>query len=148
MAFADILRSRVFTGNDIADLIEGILVSGFPLNWTSWAPTYAAGGSMTFTGVTTINAEYVRIGSLVVYHIHATGTIGGTPSATLNFTLPVNQSTTIFHVAGCQAIDVNLVGGFTSHGGTTKMDVYRYDSGNWNAAASRGFNISGIYRAA
>lgn len=90
MAYADALRSTTCNMNDVATLIEGIGVSGYPLVWANWSPTYGAGGSGTFTIVTTSVARYVRIGRLVHCQIDATGTIGGTPNHAISYTLPVS----------------------------------------------------------
>lgn len=92
-SYADALRSRIFTGADIASLIEGIFTSTFPLTWSSWTPTFTASGSMTITSTAITSAKYCQIGKLVFFKLAFTGTIGGTPSFGVRATLPVTAAT-------------------------------------------------------
>ena len=151
MAFGDILRTATFTGDDIADLIEGIGSSSHPLAWTTWSPTYSASGSMTFTSVTTNYAKYLRIGKLIIFAIKATGTTGGTPDTTLQFTLPVTASSDA--VTGNSPFsaftnDSSTVGGFGFVSSSTVGGVRKYDATNYASGASRQIFCAGAYEAA
>lgn len=94
MAYADSIRNLTCNMNDVASLIEGIWSSSYGLTWSSWTPTYGAGGSGTFTSVTTHNAKYIQCGKCVILSIEATGTVGGTPNHFITFSLPVSYAAT------------------------------------------------------
>lgn len=94
MAYADGIRSPSATLETIASLIEGIGVSGFPLAWTTWAPTYTGSGTLTYGTVTTSYARYIQIGKLVILIIRATGTVAGAGTE-IRFTLPVTAAATM-----------------------------------------------------
>lgn len=146
MAYADGIRTTTATMNGVADLIEGIFTSTFPLSWLTWVPTYSASGTMTFTSVTTSYAYYIRIGGLVLFHISASGTVGGTPSTGLRFTVPVTAlNGTAF---GCVASDNGIV--ITSSAFLTSLtvaEVFKTSGGNWTATGLNGaFTVSGFYR--
>lgn len=88
MAFADSIRSKTWTASDIATLIEGIFVSGYPLTWTDWSPTYSAGGSMTYTSVSADYANYVEVGKLVIAKFYMSGTTGNVAGTSIRLSLP------------------------------------------------------------
>jgi hypothetical protein len=151
MAYADALRAvtPAPTGDDIADLIEGIFASTFPLTWTSWSPSYSAGGSMTYTSVTTSTGRYIQIGKLVFFKLIATGTTGGSASTHVKFTLPVNQSTTHYSTGSGFINEAGTItAGFLQYNSTTTMEVHHYNDANWTLGATRLFNIQGFYEAA
>ena len=77
--------------------VDGLLIKDgqFTIPWTDWAPDYSAGGSMTFTSVTTIRARYCQVGKILFFQIRATGTTGGTISATIRCTLPTSVITLV-----------------------------------------------------
>lgn len=54
----------------------------------TWTPTWGASGSMTFSSVTTTHARYAENGNIVHFYIAGSGTIGGTVSTIVTFTLP------------------------------------------------------------
>ena len=105
--------------------------------FSTWAPSYGASGSMTFTSVTTNHARYLQIGKFVFFTVRATGTVGGTPSQILTFTLPVAPTSDVFS-AGGNVFDNGSWRGcncqFSGSGST--FSAYRYDSGNYTAGAA------------
>lgn len=140
MAYADALRSLSPppTMTDVAALIEGLFVSGFPLTLSSWTPTFSASGSMTFTGTSIVCAKYIQVGKLVIGILKATGTVGGTPSRDLLFTLPVTASSANnIQGASGAAIDSGTVtgGGFVVYS-TTQCGCMRSNAANWTAGAA------------
>lgn len=150
MAFGDILRSANFTGDDIADLIEGIGVSGHPLTTATWSPSYSASGSMTYTSVTTSLAAYVRIGKIVLFSLFATGTTGGSASTSLIATLPVTADATFTSANApfaCTVADgASAIGGVAYIGSSTQVYATRYDAANFGTGASRVMRVSGWYK--
>jgi hypothetical protein len=119
--------------------------------WATWAPTYSASGSMTFTAVTTNLARYQRHGSRVVVRLQATGTTGGTASFGLRFTLPLAAADPGAAVLAATAYDAALAARspagceFTSG---TVAQVVKYDLSNWGLAAGKSVQVSGEYEAA
>lgn len=114
--------------------------------WASWTPTYGAGGSMTYTSVTTNVGVYQRHGSRVDFMLSATGTTGGTASTSLTFTAPVAAS----GEQGSLTCFINENGSF--YGGTavfsssTTVAVRKYDTSNFSLGVSRSVVVSGHYR--
>lgn len=127
--------------------IEGVV--GRMSGWQDWAPVYAANGSMTFGSVTTSYARYMRIGSTVWFAINAVGTVGGTPSTGLSFSLPVNAKDGNGYVQGfAHAKDA---GTFSEGNYAVYSDVvyvFKAAYANWGGGANSGFMLSGFYEVA
>ncbi len=60
----------------------------FESDWLSWTPTYAAGGSMTFTTITTDCAQYRVCGRACEFEFKAHGTTGGSAANSITATHP------------------------------------------------------------
>jgi hypothetical protein len=141
MAYADTLRSKTFTGPDIANLIEGIFSSSHAADWTTWTPTLGAAGSMTFTSTTIRYAEYMIIGKLCFIRLRAEGTIGGTLNSALTATLPFTSSTLsggATHDVSCfvRSFGTNAEAGTGEIGSaSTTLTVRRSPIANWAAGA-------------
>jgi hypothetical protein len=151
MAYADALRTETYTGDDVADLIEGVASSGFPLALSTWAPTLGANNSMTFTSTTVDAARYVQIGKIVFFFVVFHGTVGGTPSTALTFTLPVTAVSTYTNLpltaSTVQSGGQNLVG-CSYLSSTTVANVTRSDVSNWTAGSGTYARVQGFYEAA
>lgn len=152
-SYADTLRSRLFTGSDIATLIEGIFTSTFPATLSSWTPTLTCTGSMSITGTSISSAKYIQIGKLVWFKLSFAGTLGGTPSAIVHATLPVTAATTVVEQFAIQAIDgdasVPTAPLAQIYDTTSKIGIYKaHAGGNWTAGASFAARLSGFYEAA
>lgn len=140
MAYADTIRSSIATMEDVADLIEGIAVSGYPLAFSTWAPSYGAGGSMTFTSVSTTYARTVVIGKFRLIMFNFAGTTGGSASTYLTLTAPAAAAS----LGGDQINGVYVVNSGTATGrahintGSTTVQIFLPDTSNWGLGASRG----------
>lgn len=83
-----------YLGNGYLKLVTGLNV-GTPANivfgngWLNWTPTVTAWQSMTVSNVSFINAQYLRIGPIVFWHLLAQMTLGGTASNQIFLTSPV-----------------------------------------------------------
>lgn len=106
----------------------------FP-DWFSYTPTYSAGGSMTFSSVTTDLARFKIIGNSVLLNLRFHGTTGGSASTYIQATIPV----TLAQAAdgGCFIIDAANNAGFCQIYGTNSIGFFKYDSGNWGIGADR-----------
>ncbi len=151
MAYADTLRSKTFTGPDIANLIEGIFVAGHPAAWTTWTPSpLGATGSMTFTTTTIQFANYIQIGKLVFVSLRIDGTIGGTVNTGITVPMPVTSATTTFDQVAGARIFTNGAGeaGYVSiSSASTTATFYRTNTGNY-VAGSAAVSANFVYRAA
>lgn len=116
--------------------------------WIDWTPTLTADGSMTFTGTSIARARYAQIGKVVMFQIEFTGTVGGTPSTNLQFTLPVTAASTSGLAGGAVALNPGNVGGYYIPLSTSQLAGRLYDSSAWSAGSGRGFRASGLYEAA
>jgi hypothetical protein len=115
--------------------------------WQDWTPTYSAGGSMTFTSVTTNEARYCVVGKFLHYKIFATGTIGGTAHTDVYFTIPVSRSNTVAYMIAGHGI-VNDSGdkvAFVAFLGTSPntIRVRNLTSSNFGLGASKSILIAG-----
>lgn len=150
MAYADALRSKLWTPNDAANLIEGIVGSStntHPATWTSWTPTYGGSGSMTYGSVTTIIGVYAKLGKLLFIMLYANGTVGGTPStdilvsAPAGITFDTGSATTAFPGFLYDSAQIHGHVLFSS----TNI-AFRKDGGNWNAGANKYVGFNGVIR--
>jgi hypothetical protein len=149
MAYADTIRTNTCNMNDVAGLIEGIFASTYGLAWTAWTPTYGAGGSMTFTGVTTTLANYIQCGKFVVIALAINGTTGGSASNYLTLTLPIAPSSNLY-LGAIPVIDNGAMAngfGYSAVSGS-KLYLYRDDSANFTLGAGEGAQGLLIYPAA
>lgn len=145
MAYADTLRASTGTLEIAAGLIEGIGASTFPLTPTTWSPSYAAGGSMTFTSVTTQHAKYVIIGKVLWIWLVAYGTTGGSAAANITFTIPFTTAT-----VGAQGQEGHAAtfdgswanGHLTAADAVTTVSVYKNDFTNWGLGASKYISVN------
>lgn len=116
--------------------------------WATWTPTYSAGGSMTYTTVTTLLAQYQRHGSTVHFRAYALGTTGGVASNELRMSLPV---TAVGNTSGFGGFVIDGagvdIGGFGYLQSTTTLGARRYDNANFGLGANRGIVLSGTYSA-
>lgn len=126
------------------------LVSYPEPNFATWNPTYGASGSMTWTSISTNYAKYLRRGNIVYFTINATGTIGGTASSDLTFSLPVDFAST--SIAGPAIVFNNSSSGtfgYWSFSGTSTVVVRLSGATNWTQpGTASGFVINGYYEAA
>jgi hypothetical protein len=117
---------------------------GFPLSFT-WAPTYSANGSMTFTSVTTDRATFSIIGSKLFFDLNAVGTTGGTASTNIQFSLPCAAvNTTIFAFSGL-TIDSALMAGAAWNYDASNAACRKYDASNWGLGTTKRIVVSGSY---
>ncbi len=149
MAYADALRSKTWTASDIAALIEGIFVAGFPLTWTGWTPTYGVPGGLTYGSVTTTAAKYIQIGKLVFFYIRCSGTLGGLAAGGLSFTAPVAQSTANDTACGSvMTVDNGTYKtGILALQTSNRIFAYKHDLAAWATSGTATLSGCGFYAA-
>lgn len=116
-------------------LIESISDSGA---WTSYTPTITPAGSMTYTSSSIVYAKYKRLaGNLTFVQISFTGTVGGTPDAYFNVTLPSGFNMANSAVSGSVTLIDNGAGaaGLVTYSTASTINIYRYNSANYTAGA-------------
>jgi hypothetical protein len=124
----------------------------FGSGWLSWTPTVTASGSMTITGLTITDAQYLRIGPLVFVKVFLAFTLGGTASNQIFISPPVTP------LAGSQnslmPSSVNLGGGtnwFAAWGFTDvaggRFQVWLTGGGNYTLGSANVL-FEGFYRCA
>lgn len=121
--------------------------------WQAWTPTYSAGGSMTFTSVTTNIARYVIIGKTVHFQIGAKGTTGGTASNYIGFTLPITAANTDQTDVGGGAMIIDGSSGDGAGAWATLLAgdivrVFKPDFANWALGTNREIVVNGTYEIA
>lgn len=119
--------------------------AALPTTWSTWTPT-VAGGSMTISGLTITNAQYVRNGAFVEVDLQISFTTAGSASTTVTATLPVanvgNGS-----VGASNAVSAGVWLPCTGFFGTTISVTYP-GGGLWPIGAGQQIYISGRYRVA
>lgn len=60
--------------------------------WTTWSPTVTGWVSMTVSGLSVVDAQYLRIGPIVYFKFQASMTLGGTASSQVFVTLPISMA--------------------------------------------------------
>lgn len=117
--------------------------------WQDWTPSYSAGGSMTYTSVTTTYAKYIQIGKTVFFRLRSSGTTGGTASNELKFTLPVNRADTdVTNMGATYVVDGGVTGGVGYSDNANQCVIRRYDSANFALSTARQIVINGCYEVA
>lgn len=120
------------------------LLSAFSITETDYTPTIAVNsGAGTFTSTTIQYAKYAKIGNLVIFWVHVTGTVTGTVNR-ISATRPSTASTAL--MGSGDAIDT---GGFTYGGYTTEtttiLAVGKADRSAIAAGTNAGVKMWGAY---
>jgi len=126
-------------------------VVSYDSGWGDWIPTYGAGGSMTYTSVTSHVARYKMNLGVVTLELVSRGTTGGTASAYITLTLPKapgNADVTNVHPsASCFTENISNGGiGYIRFSSGSTMDVFRNIShSNWSLGGDCGLNLLMTY---
>ena len=109
----------------------------YETRWLDFLPTYSAGGSMTFTSVTTDISRYKIKGSNCYIMMRAYGTTGGTTSKDIRSTIPITPAFNGWLV-GVAVYDTETLSGTAEWDGIAFAMKWRnYAGNNWNLAASK-----------
>lgn len=118
-------------------------------SWNDWSPSFGAEGGMNYTASANM-ARYVRIGDTVTIFISATGTISGTPSTNLTYTLPFPAASAPTSTSSPMPIfDVTEQIGLTGVRSTAAIGLVSQLGGTaWNVGADKSFFGYFTYQAA
>jgi hypothetical protein len=108
--------------------------------WLTYAPQWAASGSMTFTSVTTAIKKYMINYNVCTAKVKGTGTTGGTTSNSISATLPFNAlDASDGPLAIGTANDTGSVAGRAAitTGTPNILLMAKYDGSNWALAANK-----------
>lgn len=113
--------------------------------WLTWTPVYSASGSLTYTSVTSTIARYKISNAKLDYVLKSTGTLGGTASTQIEFTMPFEAAVAGnppggFGVTATVAAKVSIING-TPDG----MRVEKYDTSNYANSGTNVINVAGFY---
>lgn len=124
------------------------LVSRNPEFFSTFTPGTGAGGTMTYTSITTNMAKYRREGGLIFLCLDVDGTTGGSADPSIIFNLPVAAPAT-GHALSAVAVDgAGQFLGASAVATGSVCTVKKYDASNWGLGAGRKIYVSGVYPAA
>lgn len=106
----------------------------YETRWLTYAPTWSAGGAMTFTSVVTDRATYKLSRNICFINLKGTGTTGGTADNDIIATQPFSAAATNW--LGCAVGDTSIYAGCLQITATI-FDFRRYDSVNFGLGAGR-----------
>jgi hypothetical protein len=118
--------------------------------WTSYTPTFSAGGSMTFTSVTIVAAKWRVSGRKVSFFIDAVGTTGGSAANSISATLPLaSPGGSIFLPCAGNTRDATsgatLLGRGLIDYSTDTVSIGKPDGSNYGLDTGRIFRVEGFY---
>lgn len=112
----------------------------------SWAPTYSASGSMTFTSVSNTLAEYKITRDTMNLFLRAAGTTGGTASTTILYTLPFSSASAYYTFPSMYADTTFTGGGYSYLNSVSQGATEKNTATNWGLGASRRFDVRMSYQ--
>ena len=106
-------------------------------NWLDWTPTYGAGGSMTFTSVSTTRAVYKVLDNIVFGMIRFSGTTGGTASNSITASAPIAGSLSSSINSPCYIRDGSTRDIGIIACGNPNLTFYLKDLSSWGIGSNR-----------
>lgn len=111
----------------------------FETRWLAYQPTYAGTGSMTYTSVTTTQADYRLDRDMAYIRFNVTGTTGGVAADSVSISIPITPTDTpACHIGTGYNSDSGYVGGMQPNAGTpSTITTRRVSGGNYALAAGK-----------
>lgn len=124
----------------------------YETRWLTWAPAYSCSGSLTYTSVTTLLAEYRFDWKKIEIVQSATGTLGGSASTRIGFTLPFEGeqsgiATPPIIGGGWDGNANTMCVAFLTPATPDRCDLFHYNLGNWATSGTATVRATGIYEA-
>lgn len=124
----------------------------FETQWRDWIPSYSCSGSLTYTTVSTIAARYIIREKTIEIVLSATGTLGGSASTRIGFTLPFEGeqsgiATPPVIGAGWNGNANTMCVAFLVGATPDRCDLFNYNLGNWATSGTATIRATGMYEA-
>jgi len=122
----------------------------FETDWMTWLPASSAGGSLTYGSVTYPLARYRIMRHKVEYELCASGTLGGTASTNISFTLPFEATQSgltdppLLGLGWASDTNVSCTA-FLTAGTPDLMRFFKYNLGNFNTSGTCTLRSTGFY---
>lgn len=146
---ADISAAAAIATSKLADAAQIVLASQIVAS--SWVPTLGAGGAMTYTSTNVTYARYFALNKLVILFLSFNGTLGGSASTSITFTLPPglnsNQGAGAL-IGGGYGIGILNGSSWAVMQGASIVEVYKDDFSNYALGAGIGHKLVCVYEAA
>lgn len=118
----------------------------YETRWISWTPAWTAGGSLTFTSVTTAVSKYKLEGKKASIQISGTGTLGGSAATSLLATVPIEATESANSMTVGSGFTASVFGGMYITAGTPdKLTIIKYDNSNYATSGSCTVIMNGFY---
>lgn len=125
----------------------------YETRWLDWTPAYSGSGSLTYTSVSTLEARYrlTRAKSVEIQQ-SASGTLGGTASTRIGFTLPfegeqAGLATPPIIGSGWNGNANTMCVAFLTGATPDRCDLFNYNLGNWANTGTATTRATGFYEA-
>jgi hypothetical protein len=135
-------------GNNLSDVSNGqSSIRNLSGAWAGWSPGAYASGSMTISGWTVVDAEYLNLGNVTFFRIWVEFTLGGVASSVVYIGLPSNNVGQTMAVTGSALKSGSLwsPGYFTVSANSNLLVAQLDGQGNWTLGAAQVI-ASGFYR--
>ena len=118
----------------------------YETGWLNWTPDYTQTGGMTFTSVTTTEAQYKIFDRYVKINFRFSGTTGGSADTQIEFTAPLIPTTTTVNLAG-SGFDGGSIGILFRIESGRQLGAGKFTGSpaNWSLGASKFVNGTGDY---
>jgi hypothetical protein len=118
----------------------------YETRWLNWTPDYTQTGGMTFTSITTVEADYRILSGKCEVNLRFEGTTGGSADTQIELTVPFTPKTVTINFAG-SGFDGGGIGIVTriESGRTIGIQKFTGSIANWTLGAAKFVNATGFF---
>jgi hypothetical protein len=118
----------------------------YETRWLNWTPDYTQTGGMTFTSITTAEADYRILSGKCEVNLRFEGTTGGSADSQIELTVPFTPKTVTINFAG-SGFDGGAIGIVTriESGRTIGIQKFTGSIANWTLGAAKFVNATGFF---
>jgi len=148
------LRAGLFNLNSENVQRRGIAPISLKLDWQDWVPEVRGNGAMTVTLNNVLYARYLELDTIVMFALHISFTIGGTPNSRvlIEMPVPIDDTNSGSFAGGCRVRNDQTyeLGGWISSS-QSEITVFRGTDQdpavpvNWNAGGNEQITAQGFY---
>jgi hypothetical protein len=114
--------------------------------WLTWVPAITCSGSLTLSSISVALARYTIDNNKLFYEIRFSGTLGGSASNVIYFTVPINCAQSANAPGMGYGFTAGIVAACNVTAGTPdKIGVLKYDVSNYATSGSCTVAVSGCY---